>query len=141
LTRDHRGAYGVEPICKVLPIAPSTYHEHAARRVGLFRLPKRTQRDHELTPEIEPLFAEDFAVYGTWNVWRQFRRDGLDTARCSVERLIRKKGLQGAIRGKTLRTTISDKAAPCSLNWVNREFRAPCPKRLWVNDCTYVSTW
>jgi transposase InsO family protein len=154
---DHRAAYGVEPICKVLPIAPSTYHEHAARHTDPSRLPKRARRDRELMPEIERVFAENFAVYGARKVWRQLRREGFDTARCSVERLMRKKGLQGVIRGKTLRTTISDKAAPCPLDRVNREFRAPCPNRLWAeqprfrlrsrwnaaegSDFTYVSTW
>jgi transposase InsO family protein len=138
---DHRGAYGVEPICKLLPIAPSTYHEHAARRADPSRLPKRARRDRELMPEIERVFAENFAVYGARKVWRQLRREGFDTARCSVERHVKKKGLQGVIRGKTLRTTISDKAAPCPLDRVNREFRAPCPNRLWVSDFTYVSTW
>jgi len=92
-------------------------------------------------PEIERVFAENFEVYGARKVWRQLRREGFDTARCSVERLMRKKGLQGVIRGKTLRTTISDKAAPCPLDRVNRDFRAPCPNRLWVSDFTYVSTW
>jgi putative transposase len=134
---DHRAAYGVEPICKVLPIAPSTYHEHAARRKDPSRLPKRTQRDRELMPEIERVFAENFAVYGTRKVWRQLHREGFDTARCSVERLMKTLGLQGVIRGKALRTTISDKAAPCPLDRVNREFRAPCPNRLWVSDFTY----
>ena len=138
---DHRAAYGVEPICKVLPIAPSTYHEHAARRKDPSRLPKRTQRDRELMPEIERVFAKNFAVYGARKVWRQLHREGFDTARCSVERLMKTLGLQGVIRGKHLRTTISDKAAPCPLDRVNREFRAPCPNRLWVSDFTYVSTW
>jgi transposase InsO family protein len=138
---DHRGAYGVEPICKVLPIAPSTYHEHAARRADPSRLPKRARRDLELMPEIERVFTENFAVYGARKVWRQLRREGFETARCSVERLMRNKGLQGVIRGKTLRTTSSDKAAPCPLDRVNREFRAACPNRLWVSDFTYVSTW
>jgi hypothetical protein len=78
---DHRAAYGVEPICKVLPIAPSTYHEHAARRTDPSRLPKRARRDRELMPEIERVFAENFAVYGARKVWRQLRREGFDTAR------------------------------------------------------------
>ncbi len=138
---DHRDAYGVEPICKVLPIAPSTYHEHAARRADPSRLPKRARRDRELMPEIERVFAANFAVYGARKVWRQLRREGVVTARCSVERLMKSLGLHGVIRGKTLRTTISDKAAPCPLDRVNREFRAPCPNRLWVSDFTYVSPW
>jgi transposase InsO family protein len=138
---DHRAGYGVEPICKVLPIAPSTYHEHVARRADPSRLPARTKRDHQLVPEIKRVFSENFEVYGARKVWRQLRREGFDPARCSVERLMKSLGLQGVIRGKTLRTTISDKAAPCPLDRVNREFRAACPNRLWVSDFTYVSTW
>ena len=126
---DHRAAYGVEPICKVLPIAPSTYHEHAARRADPSRLPARTKCDQQLVPEIKRVFSENFEVYGARKVWRQLRREGFDPARCSVERLMRSLGLHGVIRGKTLRTTISDKAAPCPLDRVNREFRAPCPNR------------
>ncbi len=128
----HRAAFGVEPICKLLPIAPSTYHECTARRKDPSRLPKRAQRDRELTPEIERVFAENFAVYGARKVWWQLRREGFDPARCNVERLMKTLGLHGVIRGKRLRTTISDKAAPCPLDRVNREFRAPCPNRLWV---------
>jgi transposase InsO family protein len=138
---DHRAAYGVEPVCKVLPIAPSTYHEHAARRVDPSRLPARTKRDQQLVPEIQRVFSEHFAVYGARKVWRQLRREGFDPARCTVERLMKSLGLQGVIRGKTLRKTMSDKAAPCPLDRVNREFRAACPNRLWVSDFTYVSSW
>ncbi len=138
---DHRAAHGVEPICKVLPIAPSTYHEHAARRANPSRLPERAKRDRVLIPEIARVFAENLAVYGARKVWRQLRREGFDTARCRVERLMKTLGPQGVIRGQAVRTTISDKAAPCPLDRVNREFRAPCPNRLWVSDFTYVSTW
>jgi putative transposase len=138
---DHRGAYGVEPICRVLPISPSSYHEHVGRRADPSRRPARTQRDDALAPEISRVFAENFEVYGARKIWRQLNREGLGVARCSVERLMRNMGLQGVIRGKTLRTTISDKAAPCLPDRVNRQFLAPCPNRLWVSDFTYVSTW
>jgi putative transposase len=138
---DHRGAYGVEPICRVLPISPSTYHEHAGRRGDPSRRPARTRRDDTLAPEIKRVFAENFEVYGARKVWRQLNREGFGVARCSVERLMRTMELQGVIRGKSLRTTISDKAAPCPLDRVNRQFLAPCPNRLWVSDFTYVSTW
>jgi putative transposase len=74
-------------------------------------------------------------------VWRQLRREGEDIARCAVERLMRSLGLQGVIRGKPVKTTISDKAAPCPLDHVNRQFRAPRPNALWVSDFTYVATW
>lgn len=94
-----------------------------------------------LKPEIARVFAENFAVYGVRKVWRQMNREGLAIARCTVERLMRDMGLQGVIRGKPVRTTISDKAAPCPLDHVNRQFHAPAPNRLWVSDFTYVSTW
>ncbi len=87
------------------------------------------------------MFAENFAVYGVRKVWRQMKREGFDVARCTVERLMRDMGLQGVIRGKPVRTTISDKAAPCPLDHVNRQFHAPAPNRLWVSDFTYVATW
>jgi len=86
-------------------------------------------------------FAENFDVYGVRKVWRQLRREGEDIARCTVERLMRSMGLQGVIRGKPVKTTISDKAAPCPLDHVNRQFRAPRPNALWVSDFTYVATW
>ena len=138
---DHRRAYGVEPICKVLPIAPSTYHTHAARRADPSRLPARAKRDAGLMPEIARVFEENFQVYGVRKVWRQLRREGREVARCTVGRLMRTMGLQGVVRGKPVRTTISDKAAPCPLDHVNRQFKAPRPNALWVSDFTYVATW
>ena len=109
---DHRGAYGVEPICKVLPIAPSTYHAHAAKRADASKLCTRAKRDAALRAEVQRVFTENFEVYGVRKVWRQLQREGVDTARCTVARLMRGMGLQGVIRGKPIRTTISDKAAP-----------------------------
>lgn len=106
---DHRDAYGVEPICRVLPIAPSTYHERVAERQDSTRLSARVRQDVVLKPE--------------------------------VARLMREMGLAGVIRGKPVRTTISDKAAPCPLDHVNRQFYAPAPDMLWVSDFTYVATW
>jgi len=138
---DHRADYGVEPICRVLPIAPSTYRERLAQRRDPARLSLRARRDLELKPEIARVFAENFAVYGVRKVWRQMRREGLPAARCTVERLMRELGLQGVIRGKPVRTTVSDKAAPCPLDHVNRQFHAPAPNRLWLSDFTYVATW
>jgi putative transposase len=138
---NHRGEYGVEPICKVLPIAPSTYHEHMARRRDPSRLSARNRRDTALTVEIRRVFDDNFAVYGARKVWRQMNREGLGVARCTVERLMQAMGLAGAVRGKAVRTTVSDKAAPCPLDKVNRQFQAPGPNRLWVSDFTYVSTW
>jgi len=138
---DQRGAHGVEPICKVLPIAPSIYHAHVARRADPSRLSVRAQQDLVLREEINRVFAENFAVYGARKVWRQLRREGQSVARCTVERLMKSMGLQGVIRGKAVRTTISDKVAPCPLDKVNRLFRADRPNQLWVSDFTYVSTW
>ena len=138
---DHRGAYGVEPICRVLKIAPSTYHAHDARRRRPDTAPPRVRRDGALSVEIRRVFDENFQVYGVRKVWRQLVREGEDVARCTVARLMRRMGLQGVIRGRRVRTTISDRAAPCPLDRVNRQFRAPRPNVLWVSDFTYVATW
>ena len=138
---DQREAHGVEPICRVLPIAPSTYHADAAKRADPAKLPARAKRDAALKPEIARVFAENFAVYGVRKVWRQLQRESVDVARCTVARLMQSMGLQGVIRGKPIRTTVSDKAAPCPLDHVNRQFQAPRPNVLWVSDFTYVSTW
>ena len=138
---DHRETYGVEPICKVLPIAPSTYHAHVAKRADPEKLSARAKRDMVLKPEIARVFRENFEVYGIRKVWRQLQRESVNVARCTVERLMRSMGLQGVIRGKSVRTTISDKAVPCPLDHVNRQFNAPQPNMLWVSDFTYVATW
>ena len=138
---DQRDAHGVEPICKVLPIAPSTYFDHVAKRANPEKLSVRAKRDAILQPEIDRVFRENFRVYGARKVWRQMKRERFDVARCTVARLMWVMGLKGAIRGKTVRTTFSDKAAPCPLDHVNRQFHAPRPNVLWVSDFTYVSTW
>ena len=138
---EHRAIHGVEPICRVLPIAPSTYHAHAARRADPGRLPARAHRDAAVKIEIGRVYDENFRVYGVRKVWRQLGREGMAVARCTVARLMRTMGLQGVVRGKTIRTTISNAAAPCPLDRVNRQFRAPRPNALWVSDFTYVATW
>jgi transposase InsO family protein len=138
---DHREVHGVEPICKLLPIAPSTYYDHATKRADPARLSDRARRDGELRSEIMRVFEDNFRVYGVRKVWRQMQREGFDVARCTVARLMKSMGLQGVIRGKPVRTTIPDKAAPCPLDRVNRQFRAPAPNMLWVSDFTYVATW
>ncbi|MBB38454.1 MAG: IS3 family transposase [Hyphomonas sp.] len=138
---EHRDQYGVEPICRVLPIAPSSYYEHDRRRRHPETAPPRVRRDEALKPEVLRVFNENFAVYGANKVWHQMKREGFDVARCTVRRLMKALGLQGIIRGKAHRTTYSDKAAPCPLDKVNRNFYAPAPNRLWVSDFTYVSTW
>jgi len=137
----YRSAYGVEPICKVLPIAPSTYYEHVARRREPERLPARAKRDAELSVEIRRVFDDNFQVYGVRKVWRQLLREGFDVARCTVARLMKKMALQGVIRGKRVRTTVPDKAALCPLDRVNRQFQVARPNVLWVSDFTYVATW
>jgi putative transposase len=138
---DHRKEYGVEPICKALPIAPSTCHEHKARQADPSRLPGRAQCDAALRMEIKRVFDANFGVYGVRKVWRQLKREGFDVARCTVARLMKSMGLAGTVRGKPTRTTVSDKAASCPLDRVNRQFRAPAPNMLWVSDFTYVATW
>jgi transposase InsO family protein len=138
---EHRETHGVEPICRVLPIAPSTYHAHAARRADPDKLPARAKRDATLMAEIRRVWEDNFQVYGVRKIWRQLAREGIVVARCTVARLMRAMGLQGAVRGKPVRTTVSDKAAPCPLDRVNRQFQAPRPNVLWVADFTYVSTW
>jgi putative transposase len=138
---EHRVLHGVEPICRVLPIAPSTYHAHAARRADPGKLPARARRDITLRTEIRRVYEENFRVYGVRKVWRQLLREGTAVARCTVARLMRTMGLQGVVRGKRVRTTISNAAAPCPLDRVNRQFKAPRPNALWVSDFTYVATW
>ncbi len=138
---DHRGLYGVEPICKMLPIAPSTYYEMKARQADPARLPARTQRDLMLYPEIQRVWDENFQVYGVRKIWRQLNREHYDVARCTVRRLMGQMGLQGAVRGKKFKTTIGDDAAARPADLVNREFSASRPNELWVADLTYVVTW
>jgi len=138
---EHRGVFGVEPICRLLPIAPSTYYENVAKRLDVDRLSIRARSDIGLKIEIRRVFEQNFQVYGVRKVWRQLQREGFDIARCTVARLMRAMGLQGIIRGKPIRTTISDKAAPCPLDRVNRQFFAPAPNMLWLSDFTYVATW
>ncbi len=138
---DHRGSHGVEPICRVLPIAPSTYHDHVAKRTEPEKLSARAKRDEILKSEIARVFAENFEVYGARKVWRQLKRESRDVARCTVERLMRGMGLRGVIRGKHVKTTFSDKTSACPLDHVNRQFHAPAPNRLWLSDFTYVASW
>ena len=133
---DHRGAYGVEAICRVLPIAPSTYHAHAARRADPAKLPPRARRDLVLTSDIQRVFDANFGVYGVRKVWRQLGREGQDVARCTVARLMRRMGLQGAVRGREVHTTVSNPAASCPLDRVNRQFHAPGPNALRLSNFT-----
>jgi hypothetical protein len=108
----HRGEYGVEPICRVLPIAPSTDYDHQVKRADPGLLSDRAKRDAELRPEIERVYEANFRVYGVRKVWRQMLREGFDVARCTVSRLMREMGMQGIIRGKPVKTTIPDICTP-----------------------------
>lgn len=137
---EHRGAYGVEPICRVLPIAPSTLYAHAARRADPSRQSARSRRDDALKQEVQRVYDENFGVYGVRKVWRQLKREDFDIARCTVQRLMKLLGLKGVLRGKPVKTTRSNKATPCPLDHVNRQFHAPAPNKLWVADFTYCST-
>ncbi|MCP2138319.1 transposase InsO family protein [Rhizobium sp. SLBN-94] len=138
---EHRSVLGVEPICRLLPIAPFTYYEAIAKRTDVDRLSARERNDIAMKVEIRRVFNENFQVYGVRKVWRQLQREGYDIARCTVARLMRMMGLQGVIRGKPVKTTVSDKSAPCPLDRVNRQFFAPAPNMLWLSDFTYVATW
>jgi len=138
---DYRADYGVEPICKVLPIAPSTYYAHAARKANPALRSRRAKIDNALMPEIRRVWDENFAVYDVRKVWRQMPREGFEVARCTVGRLMKRLGLRGVIRGKPVRTTVSDPKLPCPLDRVQRQFTADRPNALWVSDFTYVSTW
>jgi putative transposase len=125
----------------VLQIAPSGYWRHAAHQRNPQLRCSRTQRDDTLVPHIERVWQANMRVYGADKVWKQMNREGLSIARCTVERLMKRLGLQGVRRGKVVRTTISDMKAPCPLDRVNRQFKAERPNQLWVSDFTYVSTW
>ena len=141
LVDEHRAVHGVEPICAALQIAPSGYRQHAARRRDSTLLCARAKRDIALMPKIENVWNANLQVYGADKVWKQMQREGVEVARCTVERLMRRLGLRGVKRGKVVRTTISDNKAPCPLDKVNRQFQAERPNQLWVSDFTYVSTW
>ena len=138
----HRGAYGVEPICAVLPIAPSGYYEHQARRCDPARQPPRVRRDAGLCGHIARVWREHREVYGVRKVWKQLLREGLVVARCTVARLMRRLRLAGAVRGRAWRrTTVPETAAPRPPDLVTRQFTATRPNQLWVADLTYVATW
>jgi putative transposase len=139
---EHRDAYGVEPICAVWPIAPSTYYPYKTRQADPERRCARARRDEVLRPRIRQIWEETFAVYGVRKVWRELRRRDEPVARCTVARLMAGMGLKGAGRGrKFVRTTIADEAARRPQDLVTRQFRATAPNQLWVADLTYVATW
>ena len=137
----YRDTHGVEPICRVLRIAPSGYRRHAAQKRNPHLRCTRAKLDDTLKPEIQRIWQANMRVYGADKVWKQMGRERITVARCTVERLMRHLGLQGVKRGKVVRTTLSDAAADRPLDRVNRQFRADRPNQLWVSDFTYVSTW
>jgi hypothetical protein len=140
---DHREDFGVEPICAVLPIAPSTYYEHQTRQLEPERRPARDQRDEALRPEVQRVWDEsNDGTYGAKKVWKQLRREGFEVARCTVERLMRGMGLRGVVRGRAFTiTTKADEVAQRPPDLVERKFTATRPNQLWVADLTYVATW
>jgi len=133
----HREDLGIEPICRELAIAPSSYHEHAARLANPARRSARARRDDDMCEQIRRVHETSFGLYGSRKVWHQLRREGLDVAKCTVERLMRTMRLAGIRRGKKTITTVSNPKAPCPLDKVNREFRVDRPNALWVVDFTY----
>jgi putative transposase len=138
----HRDTYGVEPICAVLPIAPSTYFVHKAQQAAPTTRSKRRQRDDNLRAAIERVWDDNDQVYGPRKVWKQLRRDGHRVARCTVERVMRAMGLRGVSRGRAwVTTTRADVAAERPADLVDRQFAATRPNQLWVADFTYVATW
>ena len=137
----HREAYGVEPICKELPIAPSTYYECKAREAGGSPAPARRRRDAVLRAAIKRVWEENFGVYGVRKVWRALNREGLAVARCTVARLMGELGLRGVVRGRRTKTTRAAKELTRPPDRVNRVFEASRPNALWVADLTYVATW
>ena len=137
----HREAYGVEPICAVLPIAPSTYYEQKARQADPRRQPARVQREARLRCEIQRVWQANRRVYGAKKVWKQLNRETIPVARCTVARLMRDLGLRGVVRGRRITTTIPDALAARPRDLVERDFRATRPNQLWVADLTYVATW
>jgi putative transposase len=138
----HRAQYGVEPICRVVPIAPSTYFLRKAQQQAPATRSARAQRDDDVRAAIQRVWDDHEQVYGPRKVWKQLRRDGRHVARCTVERLMRDLGLRGAVRGRAWTiTTQADVGPPRPADLVERRFTATRPNQLWVADFTYVATW
>lgn len=133
--------YGVEPICRQIQIAPSSYYEHKRRERDPDRLPDRIKQDMKLELDIQRVWEDNFRVYGARKVWRQLLREGIGIARCTVERLMKKLGMQGARRGRKCWTTVADDSLYRPADKVNRQFTATRPNQLWVADITFVATW
>ncbi len=138
---EHRAVLGFEPICRLMPIAPSTYYEVVGKRTDVERLSARARSDMAMEIEIRRVFNQNVQVYGVRKVWRQLQREGFDVVPCTVARLMKMMGLQGIIRGKPVKATASDKSAPCPLDRVNRQSFAPAPNMLCLSDFPYDATW
>ena len=153
--KDHREEHGVEPICRVLQIAPSiarqcickanvtrgTFYERLAIERDPRRASDRAKRDAYLRQELSDIWTKNRSVYGARKLWHAMKREKIDIARCTVERLMRQVGIEGVRRGKKVKTTHGQSAELCPLDKVNRQFRASQPNQLWVSDFTFVSTW
>ncbi len=138
---EHRAVFGVGPISKVLPIAPSTYYARRALERDPDLASDRARRDASDKANIQRVFDASRGRYGARKVWHALRREGKDIARCTVERLMKVLGIQGVVRGKKVITTNPDASQPCPDDKVNREFVADMPNQLWVSDFTFVSSW
>ena len=138
---EYKHRFGVEPICRQLPIAPSTYYQHKAVEREPERRSDRARRDEALKPEIRRVWEDNYRVYGVRKVWRQMNREGFAVSRCTVERLMRALGLSGVVRGRRTFTTVSDEALGRPEDHVDRQFQASRPNTLWVADLTCVATW
>ena len=137
----HRATYGVEPICAVLPIAPSTYFRRTAQQQDATKRSARARRDEKLRAAIQRIWDDNEHVYGPRKVWRQLRRDGVRVARCTIERLMRAMGVKGVTRGRAWIVTTRADATDRPADLVDRQFTATRPNQLWVSDFTYVGTW
>jgi putative transposase len=134
---DHlRDRFGVEPVCRVLQLCPGTYYGRKRRPPSA-----RDQRDAVLMEQIQEIHTANYGVYGARRVHQQLQRQGVQVARCTVERLMRAHGLEGVRRGTARRTTIPDQSAARPPDLVNRRFTAERPDQLWLADITYVRTW
>ncbi|WP_417579281.1 IS3 family transposase [Nitrincola sp.] len=138
---EYRDQYGVEPICRILQIAPSGYYKQVARARDPELRPDRSKRDDQLCVEIQRVWDDNMQCYGVVKVWKQLLREQVEVARCTVRRLMQRLGLQGVRRGQAVRTTVPDDKAAYPQDRVQRYFHADQPNQLWVSDFTYVSTW
>jgi transposase InsO family protein len=138
---EHREMYGVEPICRALQFAPSTYYDRRAIMRHPDRASARAKSDAALSVKIDAAWDANRKLYGARKIWHVLRRQGEDAARCTVERLMRRLGIRGVVRGKKVITTNPDTSLPCPDDKVNRLFMADRPNKLWVSDFTYVPTW